>query len=332
MMRSYFTKNHARSRIIVKSIAMIVCAILLANIIMISVFQRAQAGVATKCNCVVWRLDDIQDYFVSAAQIAVIDHFIASHQKLSAAAIMNSVGNDATIVNEVKKGLSSGTLEIGSQAWNHVDYSKMPAKTQLDALQKSKQKITHLWGVTPNFFVPPFNAYNNNTLASLKSLNFKIISAEFGSELPSIYNPNLPGSPSNKIYKATVPNLDLKDSYGRYHLPQAIGYYTFGSRGNSAGSILKTPLATIESKIDSTIATYGYAVVTLYPEEFAVHFGTSTPQNKVSDSAMADLDTLFNYIASKGYTTKTFSEVISLSSGGSIISIVDSTRPRTWKF
>jgi peptidoglycan/xylan/chitin deacetylase (PgdA/CDA1 family) len=332
MTRWYFSQNHTRSRIIVKSIAMIVCTILLANIIVISISQRVQAAATAKCNCVIWRLDDIQDYFVSTAQIAVIDHFIANHQKLSGVAIMNSVGNDTTIINEVKKGLSSGTLEIGSEGWSHVDYSKLPAKTQLDTLQKSKQKIIRLWGVTPNLFVPPFNAYSNNTLAALKSLNFKIISAEFGSELPSIYNPSHPASPNNKIYKATVPNSDLKDSYGMYHLPQAIGFYTFGFSGNSTGSIVKTPLTAIESKIDSTIATYGYAVVTLYPDEFAVNFGKGTPQNKVSASAMADLDTLLRYVTSKGYTTKTFSEVISLSAGGSIISIADSARPKTWEF
>jgi peptidoglycan/xylan/chitin deacetylase (PgdA/CDA1 family) len=331
MTRRYFGRKHPSSCIEVKSITLIVCMVLLANIMMTYSPQRAQAAAAAKCNCVVFRLDDIQDYFVDSDQVALIDHFIANHQKLSAVAIMNAVGNDTTIVNEVKKGLNSGTLEIGSHAWDHVDYSKLPASTQLNTLQKSKQKIIQLWGVTPNVFVPPYDAYNNDTLFALKSVGFKVISAEFDLEIPNIYDPDNPNSPNNKVYKG-IPNSDIKDSYGVYHLPQAIGFYTYGASKSSQGSIIKTPIKTIESKIDRNIAAYGYAVVTLHPDEFAVNFKNGAPQNKVSAHAMAGLDRLFSYINSKGYTTKTFSEVVGLDTGPSTSAIKDSVHILTWKF
>ncbi len=324
MRRWHFSSNRVGRRIVVRSVALIVCTVLLANIA-IAVPLKAQAAATTTCNCVVWRLDDIQDNFVDTVQVALIDHFIANHQKLGAVAIMNAVGNDTTIVNEVKKGLSNGTLEIGSHAWDHVDYTQLPAATQQDTLQKSKQKMIQLWGVTPNLFIPPFNAYNNDTLATLQSLGFKVISSEFDLELPSVYDPNNPNASSNLIYKA-IPNSDLKDSHGLYHLPQAIGFYTYGSSENSTASVVKTPVTTIESKIDSTIATYGYAVVTLHPDEFAVNFENGVAQNQVSATAMADLDTLFNYVNGKGYTSKTFSEVID---GGSISPPPDTTPPST---
>jgi peptidoglycan/xylan/chitin deacetylase (PgdA/CDA1 family) len=317
MKKWYSVKEHNGRRMLARSLALLICAVLLADIAAASVLPSAQAANTTTCNCVVWRLDDIQDNFVDSAQVGLIDHFITNHQKLSAVAIMNAVGNDTTIVNEVKKGLSSGILEIGSHAWNHVDYAQLDATTQQTTLQQSKQKITQLWGVTPSTFVPPFNSYNDNTLAALQSLGFKVISSEFDLELASVYDPSNPNASTNQVYRA-IPNSTITDSHGLYHLPQGIGFYTYGNSDaaiGATGSTVKTPVANIESAIDSNIANYGYAVVTLHPDEFAVNFENGAPQDQVSASAMSDLDTLFAYVNSKGYTSKTFSEVVGLSSG-----------------
>jgi peptidoglycan/xylan/chitin deacetylase (PgdA/CDA1 family) len=263
------------------------------------------APIPGACNCVVFRLDDIQDFYLNTVQVAVMDKFATSNEKLSVGAIMNFVGSDPTIVNRVKTASTSGLVEIANHGWNHVDYATLSASQQLSTLQQANQKSVSLWGVSPLTFIAPYNSYNDNTLTALQTLKMKVISAQFDNELLSIYDPDNPNSPNNKVYKA-IPNSDLKDSHGIYHLPQVIGWYNY-----DPSIPVKNSLASIESAIDTTISSYGYAVVTLHPQDFAVKDSNQNAINQVSSSEIADLGTIFSYIHSHGYTTNTFIGTIS---------------------
>lgn len=270
---------------------------------MISAPLSARAAtIPGACNCVIFRLDDIQDYWINSVQIALMDHFMEKGERLTVGTIMNFIGNDPSVVDKVRAGLNSGTFELASHAWSHVDYRTLTPQEQRDTLQQANQKMTSLWGSSAIVFIPPYNAYNDDTLAALQALNMKIISAEFDQELPSIYDPDNPDSASNKVYKA-IPNSDIKDSHGIYHLPQVIGFYTYDSEPPT-----KTSMNTLTNRIDSTISSYGYAVVTLHPQDFAVKDSSQNPTNQISSSELADLDTLIKNIKSNGYVIGTYSQ------------------------
>jgi peptidoglycan/xylan/chitin deacetylase (PgdA/CDA1 family) len=260
------------------------------------------------CNCVIFRLDDVQDYWLNKVQSAVMDHFISNNEKLTVGAIMNFVGNDSVVVNKVKEGLSSGNFELASHAWNHVDYTKLSAKDQHDTLEKANQKMESIWGTSAIVFIPPYNSYNDDTLAALQALNMKVISAEFDLEIPSVYNSDNPDSPDNKIFKA-IPGSNIYDSHGIYHLPQAVGFYGYGETDNA----IKTPIKTIMQDVDNTIANYGYAVVTLHPQDFAIKDSNQNPTDKVSQKELDDLASLLDDIHSRGYSTKTYEDVLNMS-------------------
>jgi peptidoglycan/xylan/chitin deacetylase (PgdA/CDA1 family) len=306
---SHFTTD--RSRICTNTSSRTIAAALTALILVFSVLASVRpipasaAPIPGACNCVVFRLDDIQDFYLNTVQIAVMDKFATSNEKVSLGAIMNFVGSDPTIVNRVKSASTSGLVEIANHGWNHVDYATLSASQQLSTLQQANQKSVTLWGVSPLTFIAPYNSYNDNTLAALQTLKMKVISAEFDNELPSIYDPDNPNSPNNKIYKA-IPNSNIVDSHGIYHLPQVIGWYNY-----DPNIPVKNSVASIESIIDSTISSYGYAVVTLHPQDFAVKDSKQNAINQVSSSEIADLGTVFSYIHSHGYTTNTFSGTIS---------------------
>ena len=59
----------------------------------------------TPCNCVVFRMDDIQDNWIRAAQITGMNLFLSKHVPLSLAIIMGSIGNDSQVVNKIREGL-----------------------------------------------------------------------------------------------------------------------------------------------------------------------------------------------------------------------------------
>ncbi|UVS68152.1 chitobiase/beta-hexosaminidase C-terminal domain-containing protein [Nitrososphaera viennensis] len=280
------------------------------------------ATIPGACNCVIFRLDDIQDFWLNTVQIALMNHFIAKGERLGVGVIMNFIGNDPSVVDKVGEGLNSGTFELVSHAWNHVDHRTLTPQEQHDTLQQANQKMTSLWGSSAVAFIPPFNAYDDNTLAALEALDMKIISAEFDQELPSIYNPDEPASPDNKVYKA-IPDSDISDSHGIYHLPQVIGFYTYDSEPPT-----KTSMNTMTSRIDEAISSYGYAVVTLHPQDFAVKDSSQNPTNQISSSELADLDTLIENIQSRGYSIKTYSEAIGSSSAPEEPSSEDTAAPQ----
>ncbi len=323
---SHFTTDRSRisstnSTSFSRTIAASLTGLILVLSILASVRPIPYASAAPipgACNCVVFRLDDIQDFYLNTVQVAVMDKFATSNEKLSVGAIMNFVGSDPTIVNRVKTASTSGLVEIANHGWNHVDYATLSASQQLSTLQQANQKSVSLWGVSPLTFIAPYNSYNDNTLIALQTLKMKVISAQFDNELLSIYDPDNPNSPNNKVYKA-IPNSDLKDSHGIYHLPQVIGWYNY-----DPSIPVKNSLSTIESAIDSTISSYGYAVVTLHPQDFAVKDSKQNAINQVSSSEIADLGTIFSYIHSHGYTTNTFIGTIS---GATSPPPIDTTAP-----
>ena len=258
------------------------------------------------CNCVIFRLDDVQDYWLSNVQVAVMEKFIDEHEKLNLGVITNYIGEDDAVVNEVKGGIESGNFEIVNHSQNHDSYIDMSAEEQHNDLVGANGNINSLFGVSSvGAFIPPYHEYNEDTLAALQDLDMKVISAQFNLELPQIYNPGNPDSPNNKIYKAFA-GSDIKDEFGVYHLPQTIGFYDHGTSPHTEADVQD-----IMDSIDASIERYGYAVVTLHPTDFAVKVGEDeVATNEVSDSDMANLDDLLEQIHQSDYTTKTFSQVI----------------------
>src|SRR5581483_2750351 len=294
--KSYSSKNAFRYSVALLSMVILVSGFATAPL-------QARAALPGACNCVILRVDDIQDYWINSVQVAVMNQFINRNVNATFGVIMNFVGNDPLVVNKVRQGVMSNVFELDLHGWNHVDYSQLSFQDQKNTLQMANQKIQDIWGRKSNIFIPPYNSYNLDTLNATSQLSLKIISSEFDQELPSIYNPDNPNSPSNKVYKSAT-GSDLKDQFGVYHLPQVVGYYNYDFEPPR-----KAPLSTIESQIDNTIANYGYAVVTLHPQDFAVKDSSGVPSNVADQNELNDLNTLITAIQNKGYRITTFSAV-----------------------
>jgi len=294
-----------RSQILTKKGAGVIAVFILISVIAFApIHSRAATPIQGACNCVIFRVDDVQDYWLNKVQAALMDHFIFKKEKLSVGIIMHYAGNDSSIVNKIRTGHDAGVLELAIHGWNHVDYTTLTAQQQRDTLKQANQKMASLWGDGTAVFIPPFNTYNDNTLSALQSLKMKVISIAFDQELPTIYNSAQPSSLGNKVYKA-IPGSDIKDKYGIYHVPEAVSYYNFHADTSS-----KTPVKTILNSIDGKIASYGYAVVTLHPQDFAVKDASNKPTNQVDPHEMSDLDTIINHVDKQGYAITDFSGVM----------------------
>ena len=130
-----------------------------------------------KCNCVVFRLDDVQDNDLNRTQLALMKVFLDKHQKLSLGLIMHFIGNNTSLVNKLNEGVHRNLFELAIHGWNHVDYSKLVEKEQHDSLLKASKKMQNIFGIPSKIFIPPYNDFDSFTLQALNNMSFKIISS-----------------------------------------------------------------------------------------------------------------------------------------------------------
>ncbi|MFQ5440261.1 MAG: polysaccharide deacetylase family protein [Nitrosopumilaceae archaeon] len=249
-----------------------------------------EANLLNGCNCVVFRLDDIQDYWLSDVQVAVMDQFVQKNQFLSVGPIVGLFGADANVVDKAIAGYNSGLFEINVHGWDHVDYSTLNLATQTSTLQDAQNKLQLLFGSASTVFVPPFNTFNANTLTALQATGFNIISAaEWSDTYP---------------YFIADGTSDVVDANGNYHFPETIGFTDW-----VGGAPVQVPNSQILAAIDSSVSSKGFAVVTVHSQQFAQVQGGSQI-NVIDQSKIADLNSLIDEVIAKNYPIRTFTQVV----------------------
>jgi peptidoglycan/xylan/chitin deacetylase (PgdA/CDA1 family) len=240
-------------------------------------------------------MDDIQDYWITKAQIAVMNLFISYNQSISLGLIMHEFGNDSRIVKKVSEGEKKGLFDLAIHGWDHVEYSKLNETQQKISMYKANEKMNHLFGIRSRIFIPPDQDFNNNTLLAMKDMGFKVISSDtyFDQEPHFVSN----GS-SNPI----------SDSYGIYHLPSTIGFKDFVGPGNNK-SWVRTPLEDIINATQTDISKYGFAVIMMHPQDFVTIDKHKQFTNIIDTSQLKDLSYLLNWMSSNHIKLSTFSEV-----------------------
>src|SRR5215210_1977290 len=118
----------------------------------------------SKCNCVVFRMNNIQDDWVRAGQLAAMNQFIFRNQSVTLGIIMGSIGDDSEIINKIKQGSDSGLFELAMHGWSHTDLTKLTEEEQRNSLNDSKRKMIELFGNASEIFIPPSETFNDDTI------------------------------------------------------------------------------------------------------------------------------------------------------------------------
>jgi peptidoglycan/xylan/chitin deacetylase (PgdA/CDA1 family) len=285
--------------------------------ILSSIFLHATAAGSdpiVSCNCVVFRMDDVQDYFVSVAQVAAMNIFISKGQPLSLGLIMNYTGSDSSIINKVSEGYKKGLFELGLHGWDHVDYTKMSEDEQRISLLNANEKMQRLFGNKSDVFISPYGYFNNNTLEAMNELGIRLLSAILSSEIKfdkgkSVFN-----------YSTEI-NKGLDDAFGKmnndislthslpFHVPAMISYKLYDN-----GSSIKNMINNIINDVDNNIKKYGYSVIVFHPQDFAIRDtnGTIADNNILNATEINEFSQLIDMILSKNMRITTLSEIVDL--------------------
>jgi peptidoglycan/xylan/chitin deacetylase (PgdA/CDA1 family) len=247
-----------------------------------------------RCNCVIFRLDDVQDYYEDPGQLKIMDLFLSKNQSLTLGIIMDDIGDDQRVINKIREGLDRGLFELAVHGWDHIDYTKLSNDEQKNSLIRANDKMQLIFGNKSSIFIPPFDLFDQSTINATKKAGFKIMSAGENEEyLFDKYNGTFvsPSSSSN----STINRLPAWTFFKEY----------------DNGIWVKNPLESILGNISDSIQEYGYAVIGFHPSDLMIQMPNGTlVDNVVNPNEIADLSRLIDTIVSYGEQITSFNKVV----------------------
>lgn len=195
--------------------------------------------------CVAFRLDDIQDYYYSSQQRALMEMFRQNNASVTIGIIGSMFGNDTELVDFIRQHRNDSRIEIANHGWLHEDFGLIEdAASQQGFLERTNQRIHDLLGqdVLITTFIAPLNSVNDQTYEAVANSGLYIISADPVTD--------------------TIFANGQTNSSRLYHLPMT-AEVSILAENNTAWE--PVPVVEILSKIDDSIMANGNAVVMLHP-------------------------------------------------------------------
>lgn len=244
------------------------------------------------CNCVVFRLDDVQDYWLTDVQKSVIGVFEENSTPLSVGIIANNFGEDDSMLSFIRSNLESAqhsgwNIEIANHGYNHESFSTFTKQEQKDLLQAAVARTVSQ--LTPyvtqiNTFIPPFNDFNQDTIEALDELGFESISSQIPVDQGPIGS-NSVSQVSRWPINAATSDLEISD------------YFV----GISATQTLQ--------QIRTQINDYGFSAVMLHPQEFAILSDDHLPTPDIDERMIDELRDLIQLCQDEGIEIVTFRDL-----------------------
>ena len=235
------------------------------------------------CQCVAFRLDNVQDYWLNNVQTKIMDTFQEKNASLTIGIIGNSFGNDTNLVGYIKNKIitNSPSTDIANNGWKFENFAALNKDDQYSLLKNSNDKIFSLLEITPSVFIPPFGTINNYTFDAMSENKITLLSANtltFHTVYPS----------------STIQQFPATVSTG------------FISTGNGTSHRLTND--EIFTNIQNSLRDYGYAVVTISFQDYAMNNGTAT-QNEPDVQQIQQLGSLIDEIKNNGLKIVTIKEM-----------------------
>ena len=238
------------------------------------------------CQCVTFRMDDIQDYWLDTVQVGVISEFEHKDADLTVGIIGNYFGQDQKIVGTVSDALKevNPKIVVANHGWNHEHFNTFSRDEQSALIHDTNQKILDTLGIMPNIFIAPYNAINNNTLISLFE--------------------------NKMVYLSTNETQDRPP----YRLSGA-AFFVFPGTAE-VGDLNKENTAWVSVNHNQTYAEvlrslvkYGFAVVVLHPQDYANKHPGFVYDNTINRTQIHELDLLIDDIRNDGYKIVTMDDI-----------------------
>jgi peptidoglycan/xylan/chitin deacetylase (PgdA/CDA1 family) len=231
------------------------------------------------CNCVAFRLDNVQDYWLDNVQIKVIDSFDSKDAGITIGTIGKAFGNDSKLVGYLKSKTQAGNMDIAINGWSFEDFTTFTKDQQSQILQESKAKISSVLDVTPTVFMPPYEKTDNDTFYAMAQNGIQVISSNSALKIPSDLAEKIHSYPANVFSGVLAQNTNQ--------------------------SMLDDKII---SSIQDSMQNNGYAIVTISFQDYAQSNGT-VKINTPDTEKIQNLQSLIDEIRNNGYRIVTINKM-----------------------
>jgi peptidoglycan/xylan/chitin deacetylase (PgdA/CDA1 family) len=248
------------------------------------------------CPCIAFRLDDVQGSYLSDVQMKVMDVFQKKNASLSIGVIGLNLTLDKKLVPYLKNNLKPGhaPVDVTNLGWKHENFASLGLSQQIVSMNRTNQELVKTFGEKPSVFAAPFDAYNNDTLKAIKQLKMNTISSGIWAE--------------DKFITTKGKIVANKDSLGLYHVPYMTNFQIDNGNESYWTGITKDKVIV---NMDSHISKYGYDVLLLHPQNFAV-FSNGKYVNTVNKTYLDEIASIIDYAKSKHMQIVTLSDIAGL--------------------
>ncbi len=199
--------------------------------------------VPTSCDCVAFRVDDVQDFFARQAQIDLISIFLEEDSPVTIGVVASALQHDTSLIKFLQNATSTGLVEVASKGWNHTIYSKKTTNEQRELMQKTNERMKALFGAEIKTFVPPEYVFNNDTLSAMRETGLThIVGSTFSN--------------------ADTPPYPLKNGDAILHFPTTV---FVGNYNSTTGEWKRLPNGELLNMIRTSVKNNGFAVVSIPP-------------------------------------------------------------------
>ena len=235
------------------------------------------------CQCVAFRLDDIQDYWLNSVQTKIIDTFQQKNASLTIAIIGDSFGSDVTLTGYLKNKIKADpSIEVANNGWKFEDFTTYNQSGQSTLIKQSNDKIFSLLGKTPLVFIPPYGKINNDTFVAMHENNITFLSTN---------------APTYQMVYSTSNTIHL------FPATVSTGYIS-----SSNGTLHRLTNDEIFTNIQNSLHNNGFAVITISFQDYAINNGTVT-QNEPDLQQIHQLETLIDKIRINGIKITDLSQI-----------------------
>ena len=236
------------------------------------------------CNCVAFRFDDVQNFWLNDVQIQILDTFHEKNAPVTVGIIGNHFGNDEKLTNSLTRLIQDEfDIEIANHGWQHENFADYSKKEQSELLKKSNQALLDTLGISPIVFIPPLNSFNEDTLLAMSENGIKYFSTELDE--------------SDAVYQMS--------GFPIHHFPEGA---TTGELNKEISLFEGLPHEQTYSDIETSINNYGFAVVTLHPQEFAV-VENGSYSNKINQLQIEELKLLIDTVVENKFDIVLISDI-----------------------
>lgn len=212
------------------------------------------------CQCVAFRLDDIQDYYLAEVNMQIMKVFLEKNSSLNLGIVGNLFGQDERLVSFIRNQINNENplLAVSNHGWNHEDFRSFSKDNQSLLIKRTNEKINDTLGLKPLGFIAPFDVFNNDTSIALKENGMNYMSSIID------YDPG--------------PFAIIEDEMP-YHFPSTAttsddnGTYWIGINHQNTSA-----------QIEKSILKFGFAVVEIHPYEYSTKHNYSYKPFNITDT------------------------------------------------